>query len=166
MLYQSLFCPVLLIVGVNRGLNGVINDDFALAFPIVKVFHNIRHADNGCCWEAVQPLNVIQCAFVTLAALHSVEGNHEAFAFNFPLCFDDGEGFLNGFAGGGDVLNDDNPVAILDGAAEQDAGIAVILGLLAVGAVFTILFIQFCLLYTSQKGAGSGSCSRCPGGAC
>ena len=73
---------------------------------IIQIFHHFFHTYDRICGKAVQLLDFLERALFSLSPLAAVEGNDQSLDFNIGLGLDDGEGFLDGFAGGGYILDD------------------------------------------------------------
>ena len=75
---MGLFCAVLFVVGVDGGFDGVVDDDSAVAFFVVEMFHHFAHGNDGVGFEAVKIGHFFQGAFfAAFTHFHAVEGNHE-----------------------------------------------------------------------------------------
>ena len=107
------------------------------------MLNHIGHGYNRTRLKSIFLFDLRECAHLAAQAFfHAVKGNHQAFDLYLCLLHQDWERFFNRFAGGGNVLNDDNSVAILELAAQENAYIAVILHFLAVGAVTDLLAVK------------------------
>ena len=73
-----------------------------------------------------------------LSPFHAVQRNNQSFDVHLCLCLKNRIGLLNGFSGCSDILDDNDPVSILQPASQKDAGIPMVFGLLAVGTVTDI----------------------------
>ena len=56
---SCLFCSVLFVVSIDARFDLVIDHDASGTLFIIQTFNNLRHADNGCCIEAVQFLDLV-----------------------------------------------------------------------------------------------------------
>ena len=157
-----LLCAVELVVSVDSGLDVVIDDHAAEHLAVVQALADFCHVDDSGSGEAVQVGYFVECALLAaLTNFHAVERHHEALDLNVGGSHQDGMRLLDGLARGGDVLDDDDAVAVAQLGAQQVAGVgAVILGFLTVGAVTNLLTIELGNAHSRDDGQRDALVSR------
>ena len=107
------------------------------------MFNDLFHGDDGAGFKTIFFADFAQCALFALTAFHAVNADHQTEDVDITLCLQDRQCFTDGGSGSGDIFNNDNFVAVTDGAAKQNAFVAVIFDLCAVGTVADISAVFF-----------------------
>lgn len=132
-------CAPFCIVGIQRC------PYFGSQHCVVKAVHNVPHRDNRAGGEAIGLADGLEgrLGIVGGGPLHPVKADD--FADDLHLCLrrDEGVGLFNGLTRSSHVLDDDDLVPVVQGAAEKHALVCpVVLRFLAVGAVADFFSVQ------------------------
>ncbi len=127
----------------------------------MQVGDDLPHGDDGVGVDAVLLLHLLDGGLVAGALFHPVHRDDEGADVHLGGALQHRQALADGGAGGDDVLNDGDPVAVLQLVAHHGAALAVVLGLLAVEAVVHVLPV----LLVEGDGAGYRQGDALVGGA-
>mgnify|MGYP006970646172 CR=1 FL=1 len=89
---------------------------------VVQTLDDLGHADDGCHGEAVLLLHLFLGGdHAALADLHAVQADDQALDLHVGSALEDRIRLVDGLAGGGDVLDHDDAVAVVQVGAQQVA---------------------------------------------